>query len=245
MPKHQKYREPFVGACHVISQKYKAQFEVVNDFDAILVNFILVATLDPEKLNEAVKRLPYSRFLFEKWKAEGMPLDPFEQAVRFFYMNRSAITKGNFEDVPQTGWRHSNSSGQNPANGYVSACEVILGFAERMKGVMIECMDFRNFIPKYDDHETVWYVDPPYIGREKYYTGNFDEQAHRELAELLNNIKGKVILSYYDDPLLNELYPNWNRETFSSYKQVGGGSGSDVDAEELLLMNFENQLTLF
>src|SRR5690606_15149126 len=90
MPKHQKYREPFVGACHVISQKYRAPFEVINDFDATLVNFILVATSDPEKLYNAVKRLPYSRFLFEKWKREPLPSDTFEKAVRFFYMNRSA-----------------------------------------------------------------------------------------------------------------------------------------------------------
>ncbi|MEM5662306.1 hypothetical protein AAHB62_26485 [Bacillus cereus] len=66
------------------------------------------------------------------------------------------------------------------------------------------------------------------------------------MASLLNKVKGKVILSYYDDQLLLELYPNWERESFKAYKQVVGGSGISCDAEELLLMNFRiEQMSLF
>lgn len=58
-------------------------------------------------------------------------------------------------------------------------------------------------------------------------------------------MKGKVVLSYFD-PLILELYPNWNRETFSAYKQVVGESEKVNLAEKMLLFNYKiTQLSLF
>lgn len=246
MPGHKVYVEPFGGAAHVISRKPRVNHEVYNDIDGTVVNFILQAIERPEELTEACQQLPYSRELYEKWRKEPLPSDPFEKAIRFFYLNRSAISKGNAEEVPNTGWRHSTSSGQNPAMGYVSASKAIVSFAKRMQGVMIENRDFREIIEKYDSDEALFYVDPPYISREKYYAGGFTEKDHRELAELLNNCKGKVIISYYPDPLLIELYKGWNIETHQTYKQVVGGENMVAPAEELLIMNYEiKQLSIF
>lgn len=206
----------------------------------------MVNISDPERLRLACEAIPYSRQLFERWKKDPMPEEPFEKAVRFFYLNHSAIGKGNSVEVPQTGWRHSTVSGQSPANGYLSACKLIPEFAEEMKGVMIEHTDFRTIIEKYDDHHTLFYVDPPYVGREKYYAGGFTELDHRDLSDLLHAVQGKVVLSYYDDQLVKELYPNFTRDPFDGHKQVVGGSGAEIDVEEMLPMNFDNrQLTLF
>lgn len=246
MPSHKVYVEPFGGAAHVIAQKSRINHEVYNDIDGIVVNFILQAIERKEDLIERLEALPYSRELYERWKKEELPRDPFEKAVRFFYLNRSGISRGNANEVSNTGWRHSTKSGQNPAMGYLNACKLIDVFSERMRGVMIENQDFRTIIQKYDSEEVLFYVDPPYVGREKYYAGGFTEKDHIELAELLNKVKGKVILSYYEDPLIDRLYEGWTRDTFKAFRQVIGQKSSDIEAEELLLMNFEdNQLTLF
>lgn len=246
MPGHKKYIEPFGGAAHVISQKPRINHEVYNDIDGILVNFIMQSLENTEKLIKRCSSLPYSRELYERWKQEEMPRDPFEKAVRFFYLNRSAISKGNAEEVPKTGWRNSTSSSQNPAMGYVNACQKIRGFSKRMQGVMIERLDFRSIIEKYDSEESLFYVDPPYVGREKFYAGGFTLQDHYELGELLNSVQGKVILSYYDDPVIDEIYGHWNIERHGAFKQAVGGQNVGGQAEELLIMNFETkQLTLF
>ncbi|MNC03209.1 DNA adenine methylase [compost metagenome] len=242
-PSHRVYVEPFGGAATVIAQKTRATHEVYNDIDGNVVNFLLTAMDDPDRLSKSCEEIPYSRKLYESWKKEQLPVDPFDRAVRWFY---PGISSGNAQDVSQTGWRHSVWSGQNPSNGYISACQMIREFAKRMQGVMIEQADFRSIFAKYDSDQTLWYVDPPYVGREKYYAGNFTEQDHRDLAMILKGIKGKAIISYYDDPLIDELYPGWNRETFGTFKQVVGGEGENSPAEELLLLNFDNgQLTLF
>lgn len=246
MPGHKVYIEPFGGAAHVISQKPRTSHEVYNDIDGIVVNFILQAIENTEALIERCAVLPYSRELYDTWRKEELPRDPLERAVRFFYLNRSAISKGNFDEVPKTGWRHSTTSSQNPAMGYVNACQKIKTFALRMQGVMIERLDFRTIIEKYDSTEALFYVDPPYIGREKYYAGGFTLEDHYDLAKLLDSARGKVIVSYYDDPIINELYGQWNIERHGAFKQAVGAQNVGGQAEELLIMNFETkQLSLF
>ncbi|RST60389.1 DNA adenine methylase [Siminovitchia terrae] len=130
--------------------------------------------------------------------------------------------------------------------GYVNACQVIRKFVKRMQGVMIERLDFRTLIEKYDSEEAFFYVDPPYAGREKSYAGGFTLEDHYELGELLNSARGKVILSYYDDPIIAEIYGHWNIERHSAFKQAVGGQNVGGLAEELLIMNYETrQLSLF
>lgn len=75
----------------------------------------------------------------------------------------------------------------------------------------VENLDFKDIIEKYDSESTFFYVDPPYFGKEEYYINHdFSKKTHRELADKLNNIKGKFILSYYYFDELEELYPNCN-----------------------------------
>lgn len=245
MPPHKCFVDLFGGAAHVIAQKPMITNEVYNDIDGDLVNFILVARERTSELVLACESLPYSRGLYEKWKREEMPQDDFERAVRFFYLNRSGIAKGN--SSYGTGWRHSHE--HNTARTYQHACERIRAFAKRMSNVMIDNRDFREIIRVYDSPETLFYVDPPYIDREMRYKLTMQDkenplQLHHDLADVLNQVRGKVILSYYEHPLLDELYPKWRREYFAAVRQVVNGQNNL--SEEMLLMNFEiKQLSLF
>lgn len=246
MPHHRCYVEPFGGAAHVIAQKEPVDCEVYNDIDGDLVNFLLMARSRTAELINLCNSFPYSRELYERWKREDAPHSELDRAARFFYLNRSGIAKGNADtsECTQTGWRHSSTT--NTSRAYYNAVEVIRSFSERMKNVMIDNRDFREIIRVYDAPHTLFYLDPPYINKEKYYAGNFSEKDHRELAEILQNIKGKAIVSYYNHPMLDELYPGgkWWRDDFKAVRQVVNGTNNS--AEELLLMNFDNgQLTLF
>lgn len=233
MPAHTCYVEPFGGAAHVIAAKSPVPFEVYNDIDGEVVNFLLIVRAETERFVVEADSLPYSRKLYETWKFEPWPQDDFTRAVRWFYLNRSGIAKGNADRT--TGWRHSPEV--NVARAYHNAIADIQTFVERMRNVQIECRDFREIIRVYDSPDTMFYVDPPYIGRESCYAGGFADIDHLELSEMLKGIKGKAIVSYYDDPLLLELYPKWHRDYLTGYVQSVGGSGPRR-AEELLLMNY-------
>jgi hypothetical protein len=66
------------------------------------------------------------------------------------------------------------------------------------------------------------------MGRENYYINhNFDENSHYELANSLNNIKGRFLLSYYYFDGIEELYSNCR---FEQKKTIMG--------TELLILNY-------
>ena len=92
----------------------------------------------------------------------------------------------------------------------------------------IENLDYKDIIKKYDSESTFFYVDPPYFGKEEYYINHdFNKETHKELAEVLNNIKGKFLLSYYYFDGIEELYSNCK---FDSKMTIMG--------TELIIMNY-------
>ena len=77
---------------------------------------------------------------------------------------------------------------------------------ERLKNVVIENQSFEKIIKTYDRNQTLFYLDPPYYGTEKYYNSGFGEKEHEQLSEILKQIKGRFILSYNDCPQIREKY---------------------------------------
>jgi len=89
-------------------------------------------------------------------------------------------------------------------------------------------LDYKQLINEYDSKDTFFYLDPPYMGKEKYYINHdFDENSHYELSSILNRIKGRFALSYYYFDGIEELYPNCR---FESKKTIMG--------TEWLIMNY-------
>lgn len=89
-------------------------------------------------------------------------------------------------------------------------------------------VDYKDVIEKYDSERTFFYLDPPYMGREKYYINHdFNENSHYELASHLNSIKGRFLLSYYHFDGIEELYQNCRFE----YKKTIMGT-------EYIIMNY-------
>ena len=97
-----------------------------------------------------------------------------------------------------------------------------------MKVSEILNVDYKEVIEKYDSETTFFYLDPPYMGREKYYINHdFDENSHYELASILNSIEGRFALSYYYFDGIEELYDGCR---FEQKKTIMG--------TEWLIMNY-------
>ncbi|MBC6420077.1 MAG: DNA adenine methylase, partial [Prochloron sp. SP5CPC1] len=67
---------------------------------------------------------------------------------------------------------------------------------------------------RYDSEETLFYCDPPYPhdsrGDTNAYGYEMTDDDHRQLAEVLKNVKGKVALSGYHCDLYSDLYRDWD-----------------------------------
>lgn len=109
-----------------------------------------------------------------------------------------------------------------------------------------ECLDFETHINKYDSKETLFYLDPPYFGTEdQYYRGgeNFGRAGHQRLSDVLKNIEGKFILSYYDFDGLDIMYPKdkfrWEEKDFTKASTtISNQTLEEKQGHEILIMNY-------
>jgi DNA adenine methylase len=106
----------------------------------------------------------------------------------------------------------------------------------------VENLDFEDLIVKYDTESTFHYVDAPYYKTENYYSNHdFGEKDHQRLANVLQQIKGKFGMSYYEFPLLNQWYPKeryrWEEKEFVKAAAAKKGVKQNL-AKELLILNY-------
>jgi DNA adenine methylase len=108
----------------------------------------------------------------------------------------------------------------------------------------VENMDFEDIIKKYDSNTTYFYVDPPYfsVGEGNYYSNHtFNRMDHERLANVLQSIKGRFGLSYYEFPQLHEWFPDevyrWVKKEFAKAAAAKKGKTQTI-GEELLIMNY-------
>jgi len=107
----------------------------------------------------------------------------------------------------------------------------------------VENMDFADLIVKYDSPTTYFYLDPPYFKTENYYSNHdFDRDDHERLANVLDEVKGRFSLSYYDFDLLHEWFPEdkyrWERKEFTKAAAAKKGTKQNMGVE-LLIMNYK------
>lgn len=237
------YVEPFCGDGHLLFGKSQSSVEVLNDIDSHLITFFRVIQ-EPEKCKMLMKRLsfmPYSRVLWQdirsKWKDGDIPGDEIERTSQWFYLNRSCFSG----DQKRGGFASPSTTGRNPAQSYFNAIDCFEDIAGRLRDVTIECLDYADCIRRYDSPDTLFYCDPPYLNTEGYYgKGNFAYEDHRALARLLNGAKGKAMVSHYANELYDELYKDWYRFEYQSFKGSYKSEGEEKPKTvEVLYCNFK------
>ena len=253
---YNSYVEPFGGAAHVLFRKPKFHHvEVYNDANGDLTNFWMTCRDNPEELQAKIDSLPYSRQLHDNWHQHlfsDPSLDDLERAVQWFYVLRGSF--GGILNKNKNGWgytvrRRSVGSSTSSATRLHTAASLFKSVSERFHDIQIEHRGFEKVITTYDSPTTMFYCDPPYIGKEHYYEykdlPRFTEADHRRLALLLNAAAGMIALSYYPNPLIDELYPKskWRRITWTTPKLVSSQSPNRPLATEMLLLNYPPDVT--
>lgn len=214
-PPHVCYVEPFCGGASVLFRKPPSVIEVINDLSLDIVTFFDVLRTNPEGLIRAIELTPHSREI-HRLAYQPTP-DPLEKALRFYIRCWQSFGTG---EGKFTGWRfqRDNQRGALIVDDW-NRTEQLWAAARRLKGVSIEHDNALTVIRRYDTPKTLFYVDPPYVLETRYTTRRGDkgyqhemtDADHRALAQILHTVQGMVILSGYDCPLYQELYPGWKR----------------------------------
>lgn len=222
-----KYIEVFGGAGWVLFYSDKhAEKEIYNDIDGKLVNLFRCVKFHPDEMQKELDLILMSREQFwdAKVQAEVRGMTDIQRAARFFVV----IKESYGADIRTFGLRPRD---MNSVKDYLQIV------SKRLNRVVIENQDFQRIIRNNDKSDTLFYLDPPYYGTEKYYGDQFLKGDHIRLKETLQDIKGRFILSYNDCNYIRELYKEYNLiavERQHNYLINKGGSRYS----ELIIKNF-------
>jgi len=246
---HQAYFEPFAGSLSVLFSKPVCRMETVNDFHKDIINLARVVQ-DPKKCGELdwrLRRTLCSEYEFGNsleylnTNPEPFPFD-LERAYHYFVVSWLGMNGfGGLEDFPSFSKRFT-STGGDPATRFRNAVDCLPEWFERLKNVTICNMDGLEICERIEDSpQTVCYCDPPYIQKTGVYKHDFTPDDHRRLARALNRFEAtRVVLSYYKNEFVDELYPDWQQIPLSVNKALGNTSKPEqtTKAPEILLVNF-------
>lgn len=222
------YREPFFGGGSVLFKlNGNGISEVVNDIDENLTRFWMVLQ-SKEMFTDFKRMLKTTPFSEVSWiianeiltdhasKIESpVDLKDIWLAWAFFVkfrMSRQALGK----DFATHTRRIRRGMNEN-VSAWWSAVDGLDEAMERLKRVEIRNMDFRKFIPKFDDARAIFYCDPPYLHSTRNTTSDYHHemniQDHTDLLDLLSELKGKFLLSGYKSILYSRIAKRygWNR----------------------------------
>jgi len=242
------------GSMAVTFAKEPASMETCVDLHGDLTNLAFVLQREDlaVELYAELNRVLLSRELCDKSQAiirENAPpsgSDPPDLERAYHYMLMSWIDRNG-----SSGTKSYNSgfcirytkNGGAAATRFRSAVESIPDWHERLKLLTIMRADLFGVAAKIEDSPgVVIYCDPPYVKKGAMYLHDFEADDHVRLAKLLGRFKKtRVIVSYYDHPVVRELYADWTwRELDATKALVNQGmrdTGGTVKAPEVLIIN--------
>ena len=238
-----------------LSQYPNLKKVVYNDFNPLNHN-LFECIKNPERLLESINDIPCQQF-----GEEITPSVYKEQFIRFqaeIFAENFRVDPGNYDVAAKYAYVLTQVfSGSKPEKSsfidlkgkykskYLTFRDKLMkpDWVEHFLRISdVENMDFAEVIEKYDSPTTYFYVDPPYWKTENYYSNHdFDRKDHERLAKVLNGIKGKFSLSYYDFEILHFWFPDniyrWEKKEFAKAAAAKKGTKQNM-GEELLIMNY-------
>jgi DNA adenine methylase len=171
-----------------------------------------------------------------------IPGDSVACAGEWFFLNRSSYAS----DIRYGGFI-GYTQGRNMCRTFRNAVDQLDETGEMIKTWIVENLDYKTCIARFDSPDTVFYCDMPYYlpDKREYYQNSFTLEDHKALAELLNNIRGKALVSHYEDDTIAGLYLGWHKYEYQSFKGASKAlSGAEKPKTvECLWTNFEPMKT--
>lgn len=262
---HQSYLEPFTGSMAMLFAKKPAKLEIVNDLNREITN-VGECLQDPytrRLLLHRLKNLIPTEALFRKARdqypacnreSDQRDVDAAVTALTYWWLGMSGLA--GTKSKPGYALRYSPNGG-NPMVRWASVLRSLSWMADRLRGVVITSRCAGEMLAEYPDapRHTI-YCDPPYIRKTAEYEHDFagiteqdgnslfgqDERlTHEGLAKLLNRFEQtRVVVSYYDEPELDWLYPapRWLKVKLTGKKAMANANGGgEVESPEVLLIN--------
>lgn len=226
------YAEPFVGMGGIFLRRTRRpKAEVINDRGQDVANLFRILQRHYVAFLDMLRFQLTTRAEFDRLVAtDPATLTDLERAGRFLYLQRTAFGG-------KVSGRNFGVSRDRPGRFNLTTLEPMLeDLHTRLAGVVIECLDYGDFIRRYDGPGTFFYLDPPYWGCEDDYgRALFGRDDFARMAEQLVTLQGRFLMSINDVPEIREIFA-WARvdEVTTTYT-IGNHAGRGARQSELLI----------
>lgn len=217
------YCEVFGGGGWVLFKKDPSYVETYNDLNKDLVNLFRVIRNNYKEFAHRTEWSLHSREMYNEAVAklkDDKFIKQLDRAMHYSLYKIQTFSAGN-----STSWGYQLTGDKITSGKWLPFIKRISLINARLKRVQIECLDFEKCIYKYDTKNTLFYLDPPYVGVEHYYKTNgvdFTIEDHERLAKVLKKIKGRFLLSYYENDLVSKLYKDYKIIKKNAVKHSAG-----------------------
>jgi DNA adenine methylase len=229
MPPHVHYVEPYFGGGAVLlARDPNGTSEVVNDIHGELTN--LWRVLQDEATFRIFQRIleatPFSKI---EWLDAHQPTtDPVVRAVRFFVRARQSRA-GQMNDFATMSRNRVRRGMNEQASAWITSVAGLPVVHARLQRVVIYNDDAIDIIKREDGPKTLFYCDPPYLHATRASTDAYEhemtDEQHQQLLGVLASIKGKFLLSGYQNPMYDAYAAQhgWHRQDFNLPNNAAGG----------------------
>lgn len=225
IPYSKCYVEPFGGTGAVLFNREQSSLEVWNDLNKGLFAFFSCLK-DPQKQKELRDILDLTILSREDFKVSKLSWQSesnlVTRAFHWYYSHRFSFGgQGNQ-------WNRSlQPIGGIKALKLRNGLNVFDLMTQRLKDVQILNLSWEQIFEQYDNCETTFYIDPPYLGEGiAFYPDILSKEGHRQLLDATFSLQGFAAVSGYHSYLYDS-YP-WDAQytwsTNSSMKRMKIGT---------------------
>jgi DNA adenine methylase len=233
MPPHDNRYIPFAGGLNEIIQFEPAKNEVAHDTDGRIINFFEVLRKRRDELVEQILLTPWH---IDEYRLAATISDNFlEDARRFWCLCAMSVQGGPKPGKSGFRWLSEAKGRLGKTSNDAVKINHLFAIAERLKDVQFACANGLDLIRRVShvDNSLYW-LDPPFAHVTRSNGGNgyseeWSDDRHEELANLLHEVVGYVLITGYaydvngkENELYKRLYGDWYREDKVARTNSGG-----------------------
>lgn len=245
IPKHKIYVEPFFGGGAVFFAKNPSYLEVINDKNDRLITFYEEMRDNFDELQNMISDTLYSEVLHMKAK------DIYNGRINASKLETAwsvwVLTNMSFSASIHGGWKWCNGTGGTHSAKVVhKKAHEFKKLKTRLSNVQISKRDAIKVIQERDTPETFFYLDPPYPGHVQGHYHGYSMKEFFQLLEVLQNLRGKFMLSNFWNQTLKyfTIKNNWNTDKHDFIMKVANFQGTRFKSE-ILISNYNIEQNLF